>query len=105
VALAVAGRGRLVSFPDVPTFSERGYDVVMTGWAALMAPAGTPPDIVRKLSDAVVAASADPAVVRNRDDNGSGSLEHLGPEKTREFLASEIEKFRLLIEKSGATAE
>jgi tripartite-type tricarboxylate transporter receptor subunit TctC len=105
LALAVAGRERLVSFPHVPTFSERGYDVVMTGWSALMAPTGTPQDVVRKLSEAVVAASADPAVVRNRDDNGSVGLEHLGPEKTREFLVSEMAKFKMLIEKSGATAE
>jgi tripartite-type tricarboxylate transporter receptor subunit TctC len=105
LALAVAGRERLVSFPNVPTFSELGYDVVMTGWSALMAPAGTPQDIVRKLSEAAVAASADPAVVRNREDNGSVGLEHLGPEKTHEFLVREMDKFKMLIEKSGATAE
>ena len=49
--LATAGPRRIPSFPDTPTLVESGYpDVVVIGWIGLLAPAGTPPDILDKLS-------------------------------------------------------
>ncbi|WP_179107012.1 tripartite tricarboxylate transporter substrate binding protein [Variovorax sp. KK3] len=53
-ALAVTGPTRLSEFPDLPTVAETlpGYNV--GAWGMMLAPAKTPPDIVRKLNDACV---------------------------------------------------
>lgn len=61
--LAVGSRKRSPALPDVPTFAEAGlpsfqYDI----WYALFAPARTPPDVVAKVSAALMNALADPEV-------------------------------------------
>jgi tripartite-type tricarboxylate transporter receptor subunit TctC len=62
-ALAVSSSRRVSSLPDVPTLAEsglKGYDVVE--WNGVFLPRGTPPDVVRKLAEAVQAAVKDPQV-------------------------------------------
>src|SRR5439155_26243558 len=50
-ALAVASKRRLAQLPDVPTFEEAGYpDFEVYFWQGLAVPAGTPRDIVNRLS-------------------------------------------------------
>lgn len=46
--------------PDVPTAKEEGVDLQNASWVGIMAPAGTPDDVVQKLSDAMGTAVADP---------------------------------------------
>jgi len=48
-ALAVTAPARLPELPDVPTMKEAGFDVTVSLWAGLFAPAGTPADIVKRL--------------------------------------------------------
>jgi tripartite-type tricarboxylate transporter receptor subunit TctC len=56
-ALAVTGSARSPLLPDVPTMIESGYpDFVTSAWTGLLAPAGTPPEVVAKLNGAVNAA-------------------------------------------------
>jgi tripartite-type tricarboxylate transporter receptor subunit TctC len=60
-ALAVTGEKRLALIPDVPTVAEAGvagYQAV--SWYGILAPAGTPPDIIRKLNDEIVKAIRQP---------------------------------------------
>jgi tripartite-type tricarboxylate transporter receptor subunit TctC len=53
-ALAIVGPKRAPDLPDVPTMPEAGYPAVTSGaWTALLAPKGTPPDVVAKLNAAV----------------------------------------------------
>jgi tripartite-type tricarboxylate transporter receptor subunit TctC len=52
-ALAVAAPTRLGPMPAVPTFKELGVDFNYSVWLGLLAKAGTPPDVVKKLSDAI----------------------------------------------------
>jgi tripartite-type tricarboxylate transporter receptor subunit TctC len=64
-ALAATGLQRLPALPDTPTMVEQGaksalYD--LRGFTCFAAPAGTPPDIVKKLSDAIVAGATDTKV-------------------------------------------
>jgi tripartite-type tricarboxylate transporter receptor subunit TctC len=47
--LAMTSEERLPAYPDVPTLRELGYDVTHSIWHALMAPAGTPPEVVATL--------------------------------------------------------
>jgi tripartite-type tricarboxylate transporter receptor subunit TctC len=52
--LAVATEERLDVLPDVPTFKELGYDIVGGAYRGVAVPKGTPPEIVKKLTDAFV---------------------------------------------------
>ncbi|MBI2509606.1 MAG: tripartite tricarboxylate transporter substrate binding protein [Betaproteobacteria bacterium] len=51
--LAVSSDKRLEDFPDVPTYKERGWDVVRYQWRGIMARAGTPKPVVDRLSAAI----------------------------------------------------
>lgn len=53
-ALAVSAKQRGPTLPTIPTFSELGVPLAIDGWFGLIAPAGTPPDIVNKLNAALV---------------------------------------------------
>ncbi|MBC7376801.1 MAG: tripartite tricarboxylate transporter substrate binding protein [Burkholderiaceae bacterium] len=57
VALAISSEKRLPGAPNIPTFAELGYPALsMASWAGIVVPKGTPPAIVEKLHQAVVAA-------------------------------------------------
>lgn len=61
-ALAVTSAERLKQLPQVPTLAELGIDLKVSLWIGLLAPAGTPADIVKKLEDAVAKIVAMPDV-------------------------------------------
>ncbi len=51
--LAITSVQRWPRLPDVPTFKEAGYDIALSGWNAILAPAGTPPEIVERMSSEI----------------------------------------------------
>jgi tripartite-type tricarboxylate transporter receptor subunit TctC len=104
-ALAISRADRLKTFPDVPTFKERGVDIELTAWASIAMPAGTPPEIVNKMSAAMAETMRDPTVVKYFEENDFGNLGHLGPEKLQEFYISESEKFKKVVEKAGVSLD
>lgn len=61
VALGVGEAERLPDLPDIPTFKEQGFDIVMNVWKGVGAPKGTPPEVLEFLRDAFDKASQDPA--------------------------------------------
>jgi tripartite-type tricarboxylate transporter receptor subunit TctC len=62
-ALAVTGEKRSSALPDVPTAREGGMpNLVVTTWNGVLAPAGTPPEIIRRLHEALIRAVADPGI-------------------------------------------
>ncbi|WP_302410054.1 Bug family tripartite tricarboxylate transporter substrate binding protein [Comamonas kerstersii] len=72
--LAVTGKERLPSLPDVPTTAETGFpDVNATSWFAMFAPAGTPAAIVSKLESDVRNALAEPAFQQKARDQGAAA--------------------------------
>ena len=68
-ALAVTSRERFAQYPDLPTVAESGVpglrDYSIDVWWGLLAPAGTPPQIIEKLNGAVSAALRDPKLREN----------------------------------------
>ncbi|SHI14843.1 tripartite tricarboxylate transporter substrate binding protein BugE [Pollutimonas bauzanensis] len=71
-AMAVAWPERLASLKDVPTLAEAGYPQLnQPAWYGLLAPKGTPPEIVKKLRDAAVVALKDPKVIETLEKQGA----------------------------------
>jgi tripartite-type tricarboxylate transporter receptor subunit TctC len=91
-ALAVTSNKRFSVFPEVPTADEmglKGFDI--SGWFGIAAPKATPPEILKKLNSAVVAALTDPEVVRRISLVGMEPTPST-PEEFYAFLESEIAK-------------
>ena len=71
-AMAVAWPERISTLKDVPNFEQAGFAVLnQPVWYGLLAPAGTPMEIVNKLRDAAVIALKDPKVIKVLDEQGS----------------------------------
>jgi tripartite-type tricarboxylate transporter receptor subunit TctC len=101
-ALAVTSRERNPALPDVPTVIEagiKGFEVV--GFYGFLAPAGTPKDVVAKLSDAFKQVLAMPDV-RNRMITQGADPAFLGSDDFAKFLAAEMPRWADAVKKSGA---
>jgi len=100
-ALASSGPVRSESTPDIPTLQEGGvanYDVV--SWNALFAPAGTPPEIVKTLNQALREILAEMDVKKRLLELGIEARAST-PDEISARLKSDIEKWRKVIEKAG----
>src|SRR5690606_18746236 len=89
------------SFPDVPSASVAGlpdYDFIT--WYGLMAPAGTPPEIVARLNKEVAAALTAPDVKQRLDTLGV-EAKPSSPEEFAEFMKRESEKLGKIIKQAG----
>jgi len=74
--LAVAGPNRLARLPQVPTTAEQGFPrVIVAAWFGLLAPAGTPPDVIKRLNEAYAAAVRSPATKKRLDALGYEPVE------------------------------
>ncbi|MEZ5646912.1 MAG: tripartite tricarboxylate transporter substrate-binding protein [Burkholderiaceae bacterium] len=98
--VAVAGEKRSPTFPDVPTFREKGYDLVATPWYALFAPAGTPPNVVERLSKAAIESVNDPEVKQRLIEMGLEPTGY-GPDKLAAIVKADYERWGEPIRKSG----
>ena len=99
--LASATKERLKGFPDVPTFTEKGYpSVVYTPWYGLAAPKGLPKEVSQKLSDALAVAAQDKAVHKMLKKIGVDPVYKTGPEFT-EHVHSQFATLQKLIKKLG----
>ncbi|MFJ1300830.1 Bug family tripartite tricarboxylate transporter substrate binding protein [Pseudomonadota bacterium AL_CKDN230030165-1A_HGKHYDSX7] len=104
-ALAVTGAKRMPQLPDVPTFTEAGLpEVSLVGWYGMVAPAGTPAEIVQRLGAAVEEVMADPEV---RKSVGDLALEpvYLPGEKFRKQIETEVAEFRAIGERAGISMD
>lgn len=105
-ALAVPAPQRLTALPDVPTFEEAtgAKNMLASAWYGLMAPAGTPRDIVLRLHGELAKVLEDPQIrgkfVNYGAEVGSGSPEEFG-----RFMESEIARYGDIIRFSGAKVE
>jgi len=103
--LAVSSAKRQPVLPDVPTVEEAGlpgYDG--DNWWGILAPAGTPPAIVDKLSKTVGDILAQPDM-RRRLEAESASVAYLPSEPFGKFMAGETTKWAELIKRLGIQAD
>ncbi len=103
--VATTGLKRSAVLKDIPTFDEsgvKGYD--MRGWFCVLAPAGTPAAIVAKLNQALVRIVAIPEVTEKLVAIGADP-ETGSPDDLKKLIASEIIKYKNIIEIAGAKVE
>src|SRR3546814_18416470 len=90
-ALTVAWPERLKTLPDVPTLAEEGYPQLnQPAWYGLLAPAGTPPEIIKKLRDAAVVALQDPKIVEKIEKQGAAPSGHTRAEDRKSAVTGKI---------------
>jgi tripartite-type tricarboxylate transporter receptor subunit TctC len=103
--LGVTSPLRTKELPEVPTMQELGLrDYEVRGWYGLLAPAGVPDSIVRKLNAECVSALRHPDLVARLATFGSESVAGPG-EDLRKLIVTEIAKWRTVITKSGITVD
>jgi tripartite-type tricarboxylate transporter receptor subunit TctC len=101
-ALAVASPQRLNSLPDVPTFEEAGLvGFEASSWFGVLAPAGTPTDIVSKVTADIKQVMSRPSLRKSFEVTGAEVGTIFGPDFGR-FMKQENEKWGDVIKSSGA---
>ncbi len=100
-ALAITGARRSPEYPDIPTFAEAGlpgYDT--NAWYSMHAPAGTPPEIVRRLNAELVASLKDPDVQARFKQLTTEPVGNT-PEEFAAFVKAELDKYARVIKNAG----
>lgn len=104
-AIAVTGNARHAALPDVPAFSETPFGAMRArSWFGLFAPAQTPPEVVAKLSQAIVQSVADPAVQAKLKDMGADPVGDGHPAFQR-YVEDEVTRWQSLVRESGASVD
>jgi len=100
-ALAVGTSKRIVQMPDLPTVAELGYpDFDVSLWMGLLMPAGTPADVIDKMSKATERALADPAVRKKIEEQGAEPA-YSTPAACSTFVADETRRLGALVKDVG----
>jgi len=101
VALAVTSAERSPLMPDVPTLRESGFaDVQAVPWFAYMAPKGTPPDVVQRMSREIASVLQDP---QTRERLQTAYFDPVGstPAELAKFMTQELQLWKPVIERAG----
>jgi tripartite-type tricarboxylate transporter receptor subunit TctC len=98
--LAVVGEKRVLLLADVPTFVELGFsNLNVLGWYGILLPAGTPRPIVAKFAKDIAAVMKREDVAKSIRDGGNTPMATT-PEEFGEMLASDLVKWRQLIQRA-----
>lgn len=104
-AIAITGATRSAAAPDLPTIAESGLPGYQAyAWNGLLAPAGTPADVIARLSDELKKALALPAVQERFGAQGFAAT-WTSPAQTADYVASEVDKWRAVAARSGAKVD
>jgi tripartite-type tricarboxylate transporter receptor subunit TctC len=99
-ALAVLGEKRLKALPDVPTFSELGYNIEMPNWMGIGAPKGVPSPILKKLEAAFTKAIHDPSFIETLEIMMIIQF-YRNSEDFEKFAIRQYERGREIVESAG----
>jgi len=105
VPLAVSSPKRLAPFSEVPTVAELGFpEMEIALWAGVLAPAGTPPQIIRRLNTELVKIIDSPEI-REQWISGGAEAVPTTPEEFAAFIQSEHARWSRLIKQTGVKME
>lgn len=97
---------RTAAATDIPTIAEQGvpgYEAVQ--WFGVLAPAGTPRDIVEKLHAAILLALQDPEVKKHFGNEGADITPSRTPEDFGALIRSDLTKWVKVVKEGGIKAE
>ena len=102
--LAVSTKERWRDLPDVPSVSETGYaDFDISFWVGTFAPAGTPPEIIKRLNQEIAAVVKDPAIQERLKPQGNILTQ--SPDAFTNKIKDELEKNKELIKRAKISVE
>ena len=105
LALGTGGAARSPVLPDVPTIAEAGVPGYQaTNWWGILAPAGTPKEIVAQVRKALAEAQ-DSAETRKRLESEGADVVRMTPDEFGSFMASEMDKWGKVIRDNGIKAQ
>jgi len=103
--IGVTTEKRLPQFPDVPTVSESGLPgFLFNSWFAMLAPAGTPKDIIARLNAEVLKAVGDPEVRHKLEDLGF-SVRGTSPDELGVLTQQQLARYARVIKEMGIAIE
>jgi tripartite-type tricarboxylate transporter receptor subunit TctC len=102
--LAMTTSRRHPDFPDVPTIKEAGYDIGLPTFLSLYGIKGTPPDIVKKMGDAMKEITATPEYEERLLQIGFFAMKQTGPEVVA-LTTDSAKDFKTWVEKTGLKIE
>ncbi len=101
-AVAISSAQRFASAPDIPTVAEMGFPGFETGsFQGIVAPAGTPPEVVNKLHATITAILATPEM-KDRLDKAGAEVRPQSPAQFGTFIRSEKDRWAKVVRESGA---
>ena len=104
-ALAVSSAHRLPQLPEVPTLNELGYSGMEDyTWVGLFVAAGTPPEIVQKLNDAVLKGMQSPDL-KQRLDALAFEPTAAPLRETADYVRAEVAKWAKVVKETGAKVD
>ena len=104
-ALAVSTLKRLPAYPEIPTVAESGYPgFEASNWHGLVAPARTPPEIIATLNAAVVNGLKRPEIAGRVRELGYAIVAGM-PAEFADFIRTDIEKWRRIVQDKNLSAE
>ena len=104
-ALAVTGAGRSMLLPMLPTVAESGWPrFEVSYWLGLMAPAGTPRDIIDRLAAESVAVLTAPDTRESLAKQGAEVVTST-PDEFKKLVEKDVEKWSKMMQETGITAE
>lgn len=104
-ALAVTSKQQLPSLPNVPTIAESGYPSYESqAWVGLFGPPGLPPEIITKLNHIAQQSNQSNTNIKWLSDNNAIAAE-LAPAQVTEFIHSELDKWKQVVNKAHVTTQ
>ncbi len=101
-ALAVSSLTRIASVPNVPTLNELGFkDFEAVSWHMVVAPAGTPKDVVARLNKELKSIMASPEVQQTLVKMGLIANDTAPPDELKRYLDTEIDRWGKLVQQVG----
>jgi tripartite-type tricarboxylate transporter receptor subunit TctC len=103
--LAHAGRQRVATAPETPTFKELGYPALeVSGWYCVIAPAGMRPDLLARYNEIVIQAQRTPAI-RERMRTLDLEIREMTPSELVAKFKTEYDRWGPIVKASGFSAD
>jgi tripartite-type tricarboxylate transporter receptor subunit TctC len=105
IALAVAGKQRLALLPNVPAAAEAGLPGwEASSWFGVVAPAGTPPEIIKRLHAEIAKAVRLPSMQRFTSESGARMVGN-SPDEFAKLIVDERKKWGEIVKAANISAE